>query len=483
MEGQVSYAIMAAMQGKARDLKFVGVVFVVALVVRLVPVLLSGGMGIALDDMFQYDALAESIRHGEGYTWYGGIPTAARAPLYPLFLAMIYTLFGHQFLAARIVQAIVGSVVPVVTYYLGRRIFEGRASEIAAWLVALYPILLFYPLGLVTENLFFVLLPLSVWCLLKAADASRRSYYLLSGFLLGLAILTRSVMSGFVLLILPWLLYYASDRRQALGNWVLMVLSVAVLTVPWSIRNSVLYGEFVFVESSLGFNFYLGYHPEGTGTFDSEIAVEFIEEIGGFDTPDLETEKLSHNLGMERGIKFIRQDPLRAVQLLLSKASHFLRLDKRAVLYFYSNDFLGELPPVALLLLLLVLCLPWVVMLLLSVVGMVFSNLTRDKTLVYLLLFYFVGIHILIMAEPRFHLALVPFLAIFAAQGAISLPQLRDDLWARDAEVRRTTRWRLAVCVAVAALLVLNWVYELNVDMEKLRVMFAPGGNVARFTY
>jgi 4-amino-4-deoxy-L-arabinose transferase-like glycosyltransferase len=443
---------MAAMQGKARDLKFVGVVFVVALVVRLVPVLLSGGMGIALDDMFQYDALAESIRHGEGYTWYGGIPTAARAPLYPLFLAMIYTLFGHQFLAARIVQAIVGSVVPVVTYYLGRRIFEGRASEIAAWLVALYPILLFYPLGLVTENLFFVLLPLSVWCLLKAADASRRSYYLLSGFLLGLAILTRSVMSGFVLLILPWLLYYASDRRQALGNWVLMVLSVAVLTVPWSIRNSVLYGEFVFVESSLGFNFYLGYHPEGTGTFDSDIAVEFIEEIGGFDTPDLETEKLSHNLGMERGIEFIRQDPLRAVQLLLSKASHFLRLDKRAVLYFYSNDFLGELPPVVL-------------------------------TLVYLLLFYFVGIHILIMAEPRFHLALVPFLAIFAAQGAISLPQLRDDLWARDAEVRRTTRWRLAVCVAVAALLVLNWVYELNVDMEKLRVMFAPGGNVARFTY
>ena len=112
-----------------------------------------------------------------------------------------------------------------------------------------------------------------------------------------------------------------------------------------------------------------------------------------------------------------------------------------------------------------------------------FSNLTRDKTLVYLLLFYFVGIHMLIMAEPRFHLALVPFLAIFAAQGAIRLPQLRDDLWARDAEVRRATRWRLAVCVAVAALLVLNWVYELNVDMEKLRVMFAPGGNVARFTY
>jgi hypothetical protein len=257
----------------------------------------------------------------------------------------------------------------------------------------------------------------------------------------------------------------------------LVLLSVAVLTIPWSIRNSLLHGQFVFVESSLGFNFYLGYHPEGTGTFDSSIAVDFVERIGGFDAPDLETEKLVHNLGMERGLGFIKKDPIRAIWLLLSKLSHFLRLDKRAALFFYSNNFLGELAPLILFLVLSVLCLPWVVVLLLSLIGMSFSDIARDKVLIYLLFFYFVGIHMLIMAEPRFHLVLVPFLTIFAVQGAMTLSQVRD------VAIRRDAGWRLICCLLVMALLVLNWVYELNADMDKLRLIFSPGGNMARFTY
>ena len=39
------------------------------------------------------------------------------------------------------------------------------------------------------------------------------------------------------------------------------------------------------------------------------------------------------------------------------------------------------------------------------------------------------------------------------------------------------------MALAVVALLLLNWSYELNVDMEKLRLLFSPGGNLARFTY
>jgi len=464
-------------------LKSLAIIFVVALTLRLIPVWLTLDVGIALDDMFQYDALAESIRLGQGYTWYGGIPTAFRAPLYPLFLAIIYSLFGHQFLAVRIIQAIMGASLPLVLYVLAQRVFDDRVARIASWVVVFYPMFLLYPLGLVTENLFFLLVPLAVLYVLKAIDTSRGSYYLLAGLLLGLSILTRSVISGFALLILPWLWHYVSNKREALKNWGLILLPVAVLTVPWSIRNSLLYGQFAFVESSLGFNLYLGYHPDGTGTFDSALAVDFMEKIDGFDVPDLETEKRVNNLGMESGLGFIKKDPVRAAWLLVSKLSHFLRLDKRAALYFYSGDFLGELPALILLLVLLVLCLPWVIVLLLSVIGMSFSDITRDTVLIYLLFFYFTGIHMLVMAEPRFHLVLVPFLTAFAAQGARALPQVRDKLRARDLAVRRDARSRFGWCLVVMALLVLNWVYELNVDMDKLRVIFSPGGNLARFNY
>jgi 4-amino-4-deoxy-L-arabinose transferase-like glycosyltransferase len=458
-------------------------VFLVALVLRLFPVLLTIDLGIALDDMFQYDALAESIRLGQGFTWYGGIPTAARAPLYPLFLAFIYTLFGHSFAAARIAQALVGSLLPLVTYIAGERLFDERAGLIASWVVAVYPMFLLYPLGLATENLFFLLVPLVVFLLMKAMETSSPSYYVLSGVIMGLTILTRSVISGLVLLILPWLWYYTSRKREAIKNWVLILLPVIALTLPWSIRNTLLYRELTFVESSLGFNMYLGFHPDGSGTFDSDLAVDFLEQVGAFDMPDLETEKAADNLGMERGLRFVREDPLRAGWLLLSKLSHFLRLDKRVLLYFYSNNFLGELPPPLLAMIFLVICLPWVVVLLLSVPGMVLNEMTRDRALVYLLLGYLTGIHMLIMAEPRFHLALLPFLAVFAAQGATALSRAREHLHSSDEGLRRSTRWRLALALLVIALLLANWAYELNVDLDKLRLLFSPGGNLARFTY
>lgn len=474
---------MRAMKPERPGLRRLALIFTVALGLRLVPVVLTADMGIALDDMFQYDALAESIRLGQGYTWYGGIPTAARAPLYPLFLAIIFTLFGHQFLAARVAQALVGSWVPVMVYVLGRRMADERAASIASWIVACFPMFLFFPLGLATENLFFVLVPLTVLCLLKAADTSRPAHYLLAGFVLGLSMLTRSLVSGFVVLVLPWLWHYTSARMQALRNWGLILLSVGVLTAPWSIRNSLLYDQFVFVESSLGFNLYLGYHPDGTGTFDSPIAVDFLEQIGGFDAPGLETEKLAHNLGVERTLQFVKDNPCRAVWLLLSKASHFLRSDKRLILFFYSNNFLGELPAYILFLVLALICMPWVIVSLLSVPGMVLSKVTKETALVYLLCLYLIGIHMLIMAEPRFHLALVPFLSIFAAQGIMRVCRLAADLWTGDVRERRIATWQLALCLLLMGLLVFNWIYELNVDMNKLRIVFSPGGNLARFTY
>ncbi|MGB8984937.1 MAG: hypothetical protein WCC12_23940, partial [Anaerolineales bacterium] len=109
-------------------------VFIVALVFRLIPVILARGLGIGLDDMFQYDMLARSLAAGNGFRWYAqgdlnqlaafvdfdltsvreydpvlGIPTSFRAPLYPTILAIFYFFSGtgfSRFFAARLAQAI-----------------------------------------------------------------------------------------------------------------------------------------------------------------------------------------------------------------------------------------------------------------------------------------------------------------------------------------------------------------------------------------
>src|SRR5512144_1926005 len=109
-------------------------IFVVALVLRFIPVILARGLGIGLDDMFQYDMLARSLAAGHGFRWYAkadldklapyvdfdltsvkdydpalGIRTSFRAPLYPAFLAIVYFITGSgasRFFAARLAQAI-----------------------------------------------------------------------------------------------------------------------------------------------------------------------------------------------------------------------------------------------------------------------------------------------------------------------------------------------------------------------------------------
>ncbi len=202
-------------------------IFLLAVALRLLPVLLTRSLGIGLDDMFQYDMLARSLAAGNGFRWYAyedlkmlepyvdfdlssieydparGVPTSFRAPLYPSFLALIYWITGTgmgRFFAVRLVQAGLSAILAPLTYHVSRRLFpENRAAAvISAWIVACYPLLIIYPIGLATENLFFLLVLAAFYSLLKIPDSqSPISTALLSGFFLALAALTRSVILPF----------------------------------------------------------------------------------------------------------------------------------------------------------------------------------------------------------------------------------------------------------------------------------------------
>src|SRR5215510_9631651 len=133
-------------------------IYVVALILRLSPVFLARGLGIGLDDMFQYDMLARSLASGNGFCWYAksdlnqlaqfvdfdlssvkdydpvrGIPTSFRAPLYPTFLAIVYFFTGtgfSRFFAARLAQAVfLGAPLAPLTYWVARRLFPPFARE------------------------------------------------------------------------------------------------------------------------------------------------------------------------------------------------------------------------------------------------------------------------------------------------------------------------------------------------------------------
>jgi uncharacterized membrane protein YjjB (DUF3815 family) len=125
-----------------------------------------------------------------------------------------------------------------------------------------------------------------------------------------------------------------------------------------------------------------------------------------------------------------------------------------------------------------VMLLPFIVISTSAALGL---TLIRNRPATWLLALLFIGYiapHILIIAEDRFHLTLVPFLAIFAAAFWIGgLSALRER------SRTRTGKIILALAGIAIFLLFLNWGLELWRDADKLIQLLGPSGNQTFFPY
>ena len=481
-------------------------IFIVALVLRLIPVILARGLGIGLDDMFQYDMLARSLAAGNGFRWYAqedlnqlapfvdfdlstarqydpvhGVPTSFRAPLYPGFLALVYVINGtdsSRFFAARLAQAIfLGAPLAPLTYWVAQRLFPRstfqkeengkqveKAARLSAWIVACYPMLLVYPLGLGTENPFFVLLLTSFLFLLLSVEQPSAFHLVLSGFFLALTALTRSVILPFAVTAFCLLLFL--HRKHA----ILAILSFLLFASPWIIRNSLLHGKLTGIETSMGYNLYLGYHPQGNGSFVFGPSLDLLTILD-----DAERDRI----GTEKAIEFIKAQPERFIPLAINRLGFFFGLEKRVLMYFYGNNIIGYVPLPLLLTISAILLLPFVVISVSAAFGLAYLRWRAEHILLILLFVSYTLPHIFILSEDRFHLALVPYIAILAAQ-----------VWVKGFTPLRI-RWqeagagKLLILLAILAafLLVANWGFELNRDADKIAQLLGPNGNQSHFPY
>ena len=486
---------------------FVLRIYSIALLLRLIPILLARGLGIGLDDMFQYDMLARSIASGNGFRWYAredlnqlasfvnfdlssvkeydplrGIPTSFRAPLYPTFLAIVYFFSGagfSRFFAARLAQAIfLGAPLAPLTYLVSKKLFpplrvgeeaglrSERAAQIAAWIIAGYPMLLVYPLGLGTENPFFLLLLASFFFLLRLQEQPTIINSLLSGFFLGLTALTRSVILPFVGLAILWAWFILRQRRGAM----VIALAFTLTIAPWVIRNSLLHHKLTGIETSMGYNLYLGYHPQGNGSFVFGPSLDLLTILD-----DAERDRI----GTQKAIEFIKAQPERFIPLAINRLGFFFGLEKRVLMYFYGNNIIGYIPLPVLLTISAILLLPFVFISVSAAFGLAYLRWKPGHTLLCLLLIGYLLPHVLILSEDRFHLALVPYIAILAAQvwvnGFVPLRVRWYESW----------QGKLIVSLAIFAvfLLIINWNFELIRDADRIVQLLGPSGNQSYFPY
>lgn len=208
-------------------------------------------------------------------------------PLYPLFLSPFVHLIPAsaevaQLVSVRLAQAGVDTLTVLLVYLLVRRLFGERAGRIALVAQAFDPRYLFTNGAIATETLFITLFIGSLLAYLWASEARRMWRYVLSGALLGLAVLTRPIPLLFPLVLLAHAVLRPHDRQQALRGWAVLMAAMAVVITPWMVRTAILSGKLVPVSNTAFVHFWLASREDGD-VITSDIAIKEAAEEDSLD--------------------------------------------------------------------------------------------------------------------------------------------------------------------------------------------------------
>jgi 4-amino-4-deoxy-L-arabinose transferase-like glycosyltransferase len=169
-------------------------------------------------------------------------------PLYPLAIALVEPLAGDWELAARLVSALAGALVVVVSWALAQALLGQDVARLSAILVAVHPALVRAGTAAMPEALYALALVCGVWAVWRALAVGPDAWLVVAGALFGLAYLARPEGAAYLVglaaavglstlrdrershlawgggALLAWLLVaapYLVYLRSAVGRWTL----------------------------------------------------------------------------------------------------------------------------------------------------------------------------------------------------------------------------------------------------------------------
>ena len=397
-------------------------------------------------DQISYDGLARRVVAGYGFSFAeghwpatrAGEPTAHWSYLYTLYLAAIYKLFGASPLIARLIQALVTGVFQTLfVWRIGTRLFNRTVGLVAAALSSIYIYFFYYTGGLLTESFYIVGI---LWVfdasfrLVATSDgnpesepAHRSRLWLELGLAIGVTVLLRQVFLLFLPFLYLWLWW--NLREAEAGEWnrrlhwsavkglSRLTVVLALMILPFTIRNYRAFGTFVLLNTNAGFAFFWGNHPIHGTQFMPLLPVT------GPSYQDLiPSELLALNEGMldkallKEGIGFVLENPGRYFVLSTSRIEEYIK-------FWPSQDsgLMSNISRVG----------SFGIMLPFMLYGIwkSFSKLRNPAypvqaaslSVVYLFIFVYTSIHLLTWTLIRYRLPLDALLIIFSALGIENL--------------------------------------------------------------
>jgi 4-amino-4-deoxy-L-arabinose transferase-like glycosyltransferase len=230
--------------------------------------------------LFEVGNIAHSIAAGHGFGSPFRVdtgPTAWMTPLFPVFLAEIFRVFGsytfHAWLAVVLFNILCCTAVCFPLYIAGKRIGGVALGAGAAWLWAVFPNAILLPVESMWDASLSALLAVTIlWATLALEHSPRVRNWCAYGFLWGVALMTNATLGALLPFLLAWLAYRAhKSGRQWITGLSSSVLIVLVCCVPWTIRNYRVFHTFVPLRSVLGLQLWLGNNDRTQDVFRGDL--------------------------------------------------------------------------------------------------------------------------------------------------------------------------------------------------------------------
>jgi len=393
-----------------------------------------------LSDSSQYFTWAKNIISGKEST-----EVYHQGPLYPFFLALVFSLSSPSILNALVVQAMLGALTCLLIFLLSMRIFKHVWMGIAsAFMMAIYAPAIFYNGMLLMATLLIFINLLFLLVLLKAIESRSNLLWALAGLLLGLSALARAT----ILLFIPFLVAFLAGKtvyeyrqgrkkakegilsfftHQCLFPLAFFGIGAILMILPVTVRNYLKGRDCVLIAANAGITFYEGNNPWATGQYMDPPGLDLAEDFNGgriagfYEKRHLRPSEIS-SFWFRESLRFIRENPLSYLKLFFRKCAYFwnrYEIPNAENIYFarqYSKVL--RLP-----------LLSFLVVGTLGLLGLIMALYKRIPNAFVLLLFLLshMAATVLFFITARYRLPIAPILIVFTAYSLFELiTEFRD---------------------------------------------------------
>lgn len=403
-------------------------------------VALAVGLGIVLSSRFvhevtprlkaddvHYHDLARTFLHS------GRLESTYRAPGYPVFVALVYAVFGPRPFAVYITQSVLFALsVPLVAAIFWH-ICRSRAAALTAGLMtACYPLFYLQMLTVAYPEAFALFL-VGLFVLALQAAISQPLWWrsAAAGVAFAALALTKAVVLPFAGVAAVCMVLMTKDRSAGIRQAAIFLALAIACIAPWTYRNWKLTGALVPVSTGAGVNFWMGnyarnYHERLQAPDRQQGWPNLPADLAAATQGMTEVQRDSYLKRVAWG--YIRENPGRAASIFLQKFSNLwlgsLGTDRKR--YEPGEKPLWALGDFSITRTSLLNCPIFI----LGLVGfwLLRSEQRRAAVPVALLLVWFTFVYVVVVGEGRYGQPVMPLLLGFAA---VALVRTASALCAR----------------------------------------------------